>query len=756
MKRACILFAFLLPAVAVAGQENATLAERPSIEVFRVDEPPELDGRLDDAAWQTAAKLTEFTQQTPREGEPATEETEVWIAYDSDHLYLAVHAHYSDVSLMRANRSRRDQTWNDDRVLFYFDTFFDQQSAYQFSVNGYGVQSDAIRGGGRGFSGVPGGGGGVGGVGGGGGSGGEDSSWNALFDTSGGPVEDGWIVEVAIPFKSLRYPSRPAGEPHRWGLQVLRDIKSKVESAAWSPIARDNPAFLTQMGVLYGMTGLSTSRNMEILPTMTAAQIGSLDGDTGVYSDGNVDPDFGVNFKYGITSNLTADFTLNPDFSQIESDRPQIEVNQRFPLFYPEQRPFFLEGKEVFDTEINLVHTRTIVDPQVGGKLTGKAGNTTFGVLVANDEAPGHVDDPRDPAYGQKAKVAIARVRKDVYAESFIGAIVADREFLDSYSRSFGVDGNFRLGQIYRFNFMVSGSDYRELAEYGSDDEVQEGFGTAIQAAFRRQGRHWFFNSRYTDYSPDFYTDTGFIRRNDMREGLFFTRYTFWPEATLISWGPHARVARNYDHAGVLQDQSAQVGVITRFARNVAFRVQMNRDLERYGDIDFRKSFYEVRGEADFSTKLSLSGRLIWGDAIRYGDNPFLGRERRGNVRVTARPTSRLEAEFTTDFTYFRDERAVSEVEKDDFSIEIHRLKATYQFTDRFQFRNILEYNSYRGTFGANLLLSYEVNAGTVFFLGYDGRYEEALNINDEIYDTDRMLRTSRAFFMKIAYLFRY
>jgi len=570
----CIAVALLAPAVSHADED--ALAGRPRVQIFRVNEPPRLDGKLDDEAWRGAAKITQFTQQNPREGQPATEDTEVWIAYDSQHIYLAIYAHYGDVTLMRANRGRRDQMRRDDSVSVYFDTFLDQQRAYRFSVNGYGVQGDATlnAAGGGGFGG-----------GGGGMNRGEDDSWDALFDSAGGPVADGWIVELAIPFKSLRYPSRGDGEAHRWGFQIARTIEGKDEDDHWSPISRSVQGFLTQMGVLHGMTGLSTSKNLEILPTATAAQLDALDAETGEYTSANVDPDFGVNFKYGITTNLTADVTYNPDFSQIESDRPQIQVNQRYPLFYSEQRPFFLEGQEIFNTEINLVHTRTIVDPQFGGKLTGKVGNTTLGLLVANDEAPGHVDDPADPSYGQKARFAIARVRQDLYAESFVGAIVADREFLDGFSRSFGVDGRFRLGQIHRLNFMFSGSDYQDLPDYEPDEDSEylgHVFGTAFQAGFNRSGRSWDYSLRYTDYSPDFHTDTGFIRRNDIRQGAVNTSYTFWPQAAVISWGPRAQFERNYDYTGVLQDEQAEIGFNARFARNIGIRGQMSRELERY------------------------------------------------------------------------------------------------------------------------------------------------------------------------------
>ena len=197
-----------------------------------------------------------------------------------------------------------------------------------------------------------------------------DLSWDALFDTAGQLVEDGFTAEMAIPFKSLRYPQRGDDTPHRWGLQIVRVIRGKDEVVVWSPVSRDVAGFLPQMGVLDGMQGLSTSRNIEILPTFTAVQFGALDDGTGDFVTDN-SPEGGLNFKYGITSNLTTDFTLNPDFSQIESDRPQIALNQRFALFFPELRPFFLEGAEIFAVTplpFTVVYTRTIVDPALRGE----------------------------------------------------------------------------------------------------------------------------------------------------------------------------------------------------------------------------------------------------------------------------------------------------------------------------------------------------------------------------------------------------
>jgi len=726
----------VVPGFAHADEE--ALAGRPKLQVFRVAEPPVLDGRLDDAAWQGAAKVSQFTQQNPREGAPATELTEVWVGYDSQHLYLAIYAHYSDVTQMRANRVDRDQTRRDDRVSIYLDTFLDQQRAYRFSVNGYGVQGDAIM--------NVGGGGGRGGPGGGGGDfRGEDDSWDALFRTAGGPVADGWVVEVAIPFKSLRYPSRKDGDTHRWGFQILRNIEGKDEDLAWSPISRSNPGFLTQMGVLHGMSNLSTSRNLEILPTLTTVQFGSLDSDTGAYDNHDVDPDFGVNLKYGLTTNLTADFTYNPDFSQIESDRPQIEVNQRFPVFYSEQRPFFLEGQEIFDTSINLVHTRTIVDPQFGAKLTGKVGSTNIGILVADDEAPGRLDDVGDPLYGANSHNLIARVRRDLYAESFIGAIVTDREFGPSYSRAVGVDGRFRLANVYRLSFMAAATDLEDL-------EGDARSGTAFQANFNRSGRSLSYSINHSSYSPDFETQSGFIRRTDQRDTQVNTSYTFWPESWVLSWGPRAQYSRNYDFDGILQDEEFEVGLNGRFARSIGFRANATRQMERYADIDFNKWRYSFGGDANFSRTFSFGGNWHWGDGIRYEDDPFLGRTRGGFLSVTARPMSRLEANLTVNFSRFVDPRTDTEV----FDVKIYRTRFTYQITRRLQLRNISEYDSYDGKFGINLLGTYRINSGTVFFIGYDDRYRRRYNLNPDLWDTRAFERTGRSFFMKFAYLFRY
>ena len=297
---------------------------RPTTVAVRTSRPPEIDGRLDDPVWSQATRITQFVQTSPVEGAPGTEDTEVWIAYDSDNLYFAFYAHYSDPGIMRVNRAERDEARGDDSMSVLFDPFMDQQRAYQFSVNGYGVQSDSIVNAGqtdapsRRSRGLRPGGSGSGASAGGGGSssGGRvnsstsgirgDDSWNALLESRGQPVDDGWTAEMAIPFKSLRYPSRASGQPHRWGFQITRVIRGKPESLVWAPVSRAIAGQLTQMGVLEGLDGLSTSRNLEFLPTLTAVQAGSLDTTTGRFDEGNPDGEMGFGVKYGVTPNLTA------------------------------------------------------------------------------------------------------------------------------------------------------------------------------------------------------------------------------------------------------------------------------------------------------------------------------------------------------------------------------------------------------------------------------------------------------------------
>ena len=749
------------PARLAAAGEAGALTGRVNVRPSRTSTPPTVDGRLDDAVWQDAARITDFIQQQPLDGAPASEKSDVYIAYDSTNIYLAFHAHYEDPSIMRANRSDRDQAGRSDDVFsVYFDPFLDQQRAYVFSVNGYGVQDDSIlgsRSGGGGFGGGGGrGGGGFGGVPRG------DSSWDALFTSGGQIVADGFTAELAIPFKSLRYPSRSGDIPHTWGFQVVRRIRDKDETVVWSPVSRDVAGFLPQMGVLAGMSGLSTSRNLELQPTFTGVQFGSLNTDTGRVVDGDPKPEGGVNVKYGVTSNLTADFTVNPDFSQIESDRPQVEVNQRFALFFPELRPFFLEGSEIFRIPgpFTVVHTRTIVDPLYGAKLTGKAGNTTLGVLYTNDEAPGNIDDRSDPAFEKSAQTFVGRVRYDLYSESYIGAIMTDRQFLDGSSRLFGVDSNFRVGNTHTFAVRAMGTDHRE--QEGLDNK-----GYFYDVMLRKSGRNLSYTTATYGLSPDFKTDVGFVRRTDQRFSFGSINYQWWPQSWLISWGPSGRYSRNYSFDGVLQDEQTNVGLSFNFAKNISANADVSRDMERFEGVDFFKTRVNMFGRVNTSRLLSIGGGFNVGDQVYFDEaNPFLGRDRNLFMFLTLRPVSRFQSQININTSRFTDSMGffvpgVNEGSVDEngqvFDVKILRALSTYQFSDRLLFRNIAEINTFDQTLGLNFLLTYRVNSGTAFYIGYDDRYQQREQFDDhEIFPGSGYQQTNRAVFTKFQYLFRF
>ena len=714
---------------------------RPRVRPTRTDTPPDIDGRLDDEVWRSAALITEFTQQSPLDGAAATEETEVYIAYDDDNIYFAFYAHYEDPSIMRANRVDRDRAPQDDLMTVYFDTFMDQQRGYDFDVNGYGVQGEGIitAGGGRGRGPIP----------------RADRSWDTLFETGGQIVEDGFTAEMAIPFKSLRYPSRERDQPHQWGFQIVREVKGKdQENQVWAPMSRGESSFFAQMGVLEGMVNLSTSRNIEVLPTFTAIEHGTLDATVPGFAHTATDPDAGVNVKYGVTSTLTADFTVNPDFSQIESDRAQIEVNQRFPLFFSELRPFFVEGAEMFDIPgpVTFVHTRTIVDPDYGAKLTGKVGPMSLGVLAANDVAAGKLDDELDPAFEQSANTFIGRARYDLYAESNIGVIFTDREFMNGYSRLLGGDANFRLSRTIA-------AAVRGVGAWNLDSDGIEGRnGHVLDATLRQNGRNvdW-FASAY-EITPNFDTDVGFVRRTNERRLNSNIGYRFWPNGRIVNWGPRINVQQNWDFDGIVQDTRLGVSLNFSLAGNVSLSGNFNKDMERFGGIDFDKNRFFARVNKS-SRSYSFGGNFSVGDQILFSDDPRLGDGFRWGVNAQVRPSTSLSTRLSVSATRLM----VDGVEE--FDVKILRGTTTYQVTPKLGFRNILEFNSLDKTVDVNLLATYRVNAGTVFFIGYDDHYQQADlidgdrdgdGIDEQLFFSEDLRRTNRAIFVKLQYLLRY
>jgi hypothetical protein len=316
---------------------------------------------------------------------------------------------------------------------------------------------------------------------------------------------------------------------------------------------------------------------------------------------------------------------------------------------------------------------------------------------------------------------------------------------MDEYSRVGGADGQFRIGRNQRLSFRAASAAHR-------DSEGVERTGGMVDVGYRKEGRDLSYSVMHFEISPDFRTDTGFVRRLDERQTAGNVSYRWWPQGRIINWGPRVSYQRNYNFAGTLQDRGFGTGVDIQFAHSINLNASVNQDMERYADVDFEKTRLGVGGGVNTSRKISFGGFVNYGDQIRYVTNPFLGHGTTLNLFATLRPTGRLQSDLGVNTSRLTDPRTHSEV----FDIHIFRLQTTYQFTPRTLARNIMEYNDYDRTLGANLLFTYRVNAGTALYLGYDDRYRQGDRINAELLPVDDLRRTNRAVFAKLQVLFRY
>lgn len=665
---------------------------------------PKIDGSLDNPVWEEGAVIDRFTQYEPLEGSEPTEKTVAYIGHDSKNLYIAVRAYDSDPKAVRACLTKRDSVFGDDVITVYLDTFNDKKRAFVFQVNPCGVQVDGIytetrrRG--------------MGGGGGGGGFFGFDRNYDTFFTTDASIDDEGYTVEMAIPFKSLRFPNRPN---QSWGLQIMRNIRRKNEEIYWRPRSRDVNGFLIQAGTLEVQGPIEKGKNFEIMPVLTGLKA--------LNSKAEADP--GINLKYGITSDLTADVAINPDFSQVEADMPQIDVNQRYALYYPETRPFFLEGKDFFDTPLELVYTRNIVNPLWGGKLTGKVGKLTMGFMSAFDETPPEIDNPWEDepdVEDHKGLVNVFRLKRDLYSESHIGFIFTDKEMgpstqtlTSNYNRVAGFDGHFKFWNNYRFSFQVVGSQ----TKWGND---KTGFVPALSFNVSRQARHLTFSLDYNQIPEDFSAALGFFRRKDIRSLNTRVSYAFLPmNDYIVDIRPSLEYRRIYDFTNTLTDEEVQLGFFISGWRGSHLSGGFTTELERYEGIDFYKKSFRARLSSDPLSWISGGFNFSVGDSIYYEENPYLGYKVSFGFNLTLKPLTNLRAFYTFRNDNFYMNKGGELV----YKVNIISQRISYQLTRHISIRLITDYNDYYKDIYTSLLFSYELRPGTVFYFGIDDSQEQ-------------------------------
>src|SRR6266699_2522230 len=394
-----------------------------NVHIPRVEATATIDGVLDEPVWKSAARLTGFTQYRPIDSRPAADSTEVLVWYAPDAIYFGIRAYEAHGNVVRATLADRDNIDADDNVQILLDTFNDRRRALLFAVNPYGAQQDGVRS--EGLAGAAGGGNAGGRF-----DGVVDLNPDYVYESKGHITPWGYEVEVRIPFKSLRYQS---GATQDWGIQIIRVTQHTGYEDTWTPVVRANASFLIQSGTLKSLTGLRRGLVMDVSPEFTS-RLGGAPASPSSYQYKSIDPELGVNLRWGITQNLSAAGTVNPDFSQVEADVGQVTVNQRFALFFPEKRPFFLEGLEQFDTPNALIYTRRIVSPVAGAKLTGKLGGTAVAYIGAVDDASASVTGGEHPV------VNLLRLRRDLGASSTLGLVYTDRIEGSAYNRVLGAD----------------------------------------------------------------------------------------------------------------------------------------------------------------------------------------------------------------------------------------------------------------------------------------------------------------------------
>jgi hypothetical protein len=735
------------PAAQNPEAQKPHLIAPPALTIPRLNRAPTLDEFLGmkpegEVALQMA-KVTGFVQRNPHNGEKVSEETVAYLGYDQKNLYI-VFVCFDDPKKVRARMSRREDIHDDDQVEVMLDTFHDRRRAYAFQTTPLGVQWDAIwTEASRAEV-----------------SGNFDTSFDTVWDSRGKVTNRGFVVLMAIPFKSLRF---PATKQQEWGIILYRGIFRKNEDAFWPQISRKVEGRLGQAATLYGLEGISPGRDIELIPYGILRGFRSLDTvdpDNPFFQSANVQGQIGMDAKFVIHDHFVVDVMANPDFSQVESEDPQITVNQRFEVYFPEKRPFFLENEDFFRTPIDLFFTRNIQDPSAGIRLTGKEGPYSVGLMASDDRAPGLAIpnycpsfslDCVDNLYGIRSYFTVARVSRDIFKQSSVGAIYSDWECPSTgeFNRVGGADTRLKFNDNWTLEGQAVTSSSNllglnpsinlfstceaNLFPFSSGNVGNGNYyaGPADKIDLHRTGLHFIYNGTYQGVSPGFVTVPGFVNRVDIRESEQHAGYFFRPkQGWITAWGPGFYNRYTFDHEGTRLDTDYEPYLtIAARGQTVVQIVPYEETRERLRPQDFAfiglpgvtedQDYHEHRSGAKFQTsyfpKMTAGASYYWGDGANFVPaatevpQALLSRLNTGSATLTFRPMKPLKIENTYLFERLRATEneylfALSQVAasttpgvaigKGIFDNHIVRSKWNWQFTPQLSLRVILQYNS--------------------------------------------------------------
>jgi hypothetical protein len=746
------------------------------VAIPRIEQEIEVDGVLTEAPWQRAGRLTGFSQYSPADGRPAEHDTEILVWYSPTALHFGVRAKARPGSI-RATLANRDQLAQEDRIEFYIGTYNDGHQALVFGVNPLGVQQDGtLAEQGRAN----------------GGREGTDLSPDFVYTSRGRITEEGYEIEVRIPFKTLRYQS---AETQDWGLHVLRRVQATGHEDSWVPAQRAAASFLAQSGTLQGLTGMRRGLVMDVNPVVTGRSTGAPVDTEWEYDQ---KAEFGGNVRWGITPNLTLNGTINPDFAEVEADASQIVTDPRRALFFPEKRPFFLEGIEQFQTPNQLIYSRRIAAPVTAAKLTGKVSGTTVATMFAVDGQEVSRSGEDNPIF------AIARAQRDLGGGSRAGAVFTSRVEPDFSSTLGGLDTRV----VFKSGVALSAQAVGSVTTRSGVTEVAP----LWELDVRRAGKHFGFQANFDGVSDEFVAAAGFIGQPDAVSISASPSWTVYgkPDAFIARATGSFRVnARwQYDQFTGGEDPQDKQLFITG---NVAFKGGWVLDLfswfENFGYDDrlYRSYAIEQVGAggvvdtiapypgAGTMRNMGMSATLVtpWVGPFSARLNATAGRDvnyfewSAANIlfmdsQISFRPTNQLRVDGTYVLTHYQ--------RRTDGSIvsvtHIPRLRAEYQVTRSLFVRLVGEYRTteqddlrddgrtnspiliydptadlYKRSLAeafedngmrADFLLSFQPSPGTVFFAGYGGSY-----LDTGKFEFSNLRRTADGFFLKASYLFR-
>lgn len=705
----------------------SSLFAQGSLKITNIQTPPKIDGVLDSDEWKDATKTELFQQKEPQENDKPTEKTEVYLTFDKENLYVAFQAFDSNPSAIRSPISKRDAIGSDDFVSIWLDTYDDRRRAYIFRFNPLGIQEDGI------FTQAD-----VGNL-----------SWDGILESKGNLTVDGYIVEAKIPFKTLRY---QINKEKTWGLHLFRYIARKQERSTWAKTSLANADLFSQMGTLAGIDEIASGRTLDIIPTVTFSNTGERELQNGVPVLNTVNRvDAGLTVNYSITPNLTLSATVNPDFSQIENDIPQVSVNQRFPLFFPERRPFFLEGAEVFrgvfDGAPRIIDTRQIVDPDWGIKLTGKFGKNSLGFLSASDRSAGLRVSPNDVNFGKTAQFNIVRYSRDVLKNSNIGGSFTDRRFADSSNTVGTIDARF---QIDKSNLLAIQTSFSKTTDLGG----RKRSGGAIYAVYNFENLDWEIGTSYSNINKNFAAQSGFIRRTGLNRYYSYAYRNFRPKEK--SWwvkvSPFVVSTGTWDTQNRLDEFFLDPGISLDFARGISIYTYQSTRRDNFLGRGYTTKAYLANIDINTFKRFSLSNDFEIGTGVNFDPSrPEIGKLLNNTFTLTLRPISQINSEILWIKSSLKSRTNDDKL----FTQDILRNRTVYQFNRFNSVRSIVEYDTFQKSFGLSFLYAFTPSPNKSIYIGYNDLLFNGIEPLDGTRQSG-LFRQSRGLFAKFSYNLRF